>query len=120
MATGRGLGRARRVGRGAPAQGPEGPGGGAASDPRVGRHAREQAHHRRGPGRPDHVPRWLGGRRRHNLSRRAAPETGPGARRGGTVMTARRYRLRLATWTVVREPGAPSPRTLSSPAAVAE
>ena len=35
-------------------------------------------------------------------------------------MTARRYRLRLATWTVVREPGAPSPRTLSSPAAVAE
>ena len=35
-------------------------------------------------------------------------------------MTARRYRLRLATWTVVREPGAPSPWTLSSPAAVAE
>ena len=35
-------------------------------------------------------------------------------------MTTRRYRLKLATWTVVREPGAPSPRTLSSPAAVAE
>ena len=35
-------------------------------------------------------------------------------------MTARRYRLRLATWTVVRECGAPSPRTLSTPAAVAE
>src|SRR5438034_6771480 len=35
-------------------------------------------------------------------------------------MTTRRYRLKLATWTVVREPGAPSPRTLSSPMAVAE
>jgi DNA repair protein RadC len=35
-------------------------------------------------------------------------------------MTARRYRLKLATWTVVRECGAPSPRTLSTPAAVAE
>src|SRR3989442_12179178 len=35
-------------------------------------------------------------------------------------MTTRRYRLKLATWTVVREPGAPSPRTLDSPAAVAE
>src|SRR2546428_10841497 len=35
-------------------------------------------------------------------------------------MMTRRYRLKLATWTVVREPGAPSPRTLSSPTAVAE
>src|SRR5256885_11519103 len=35
-------------------------------------------------------------------------------------MTTRRYRLKLATWTVVREPGAPSHRTLSSPTAVAE
>src|SRR2546422_6412370 len=35
-------------------------------------------------------------------------------------MTTRRYRLKLATWTVVREAGAPSPRTLSSPTAVAE
>lgn len=35
-------------------------------------------------------------------------------------MTARRYRLKLATWTVVRECGTPSPRTLSTPAAVAE
>jgi DNA repair protein RadC len=35
-------------------------------------------------------------------------------------MTARRYRLTLATWTVVREAGAPSPRTLSSPGAAAE
>ena len=34
-------------------------------------------------------------------------------------MTTRRYRLKLATWTVVREPGAPSPRTLSGPAVVA-
>jgi len=35
-------------------------------------------------------------------------------------MTARRYRLKLATWTVVRECAAPSPRTLSTPAAAAE
>jgi len=37
-----------------------------------------------------------------------------------TLMVTKRYRLKLATWTVVREPGAPSPRTLSSPAEVAE
>ncbi len=30
-----------------------------------------------------------------------------------------RYRLRLATWTVVREHGQPSPRILSDPAAAA-
>jgi DNA repair protein RadC len=30
-----------------------------------------------------------------------------------------RYRLKLATWTVVREHGQPSPRILSSPAAAA-
>jgi DNA repair protein RadC len=30
-----------------------------------------------------------------------------------------RYRLKIATWTVVREPGQPSPRTLDSPLAVA-
>jgi len=35
-------------------------------------------------------------------------------------MTSRRYRLKLATWKVVRETGAPSPRTLSTPAAAAE
>jgi DNA repair protein RadC len=35
-------------------------------------------------------------------------------------MAARRYRLKLATWTVVRESGSPSPRTLSDPGAVAE
>ena len=35
-------------------------------------------------------------------------------------MTARRYRLKLATWTVVRECGTPSPRTLGTPAVVAE
>jgi len=29
---------------------------------------------------------------------------------------ARRYRLKLATWTVVREPGQPSPRKLNKPA----
>jgi len=31
----------------------------------------------------------------------------------------KRYHLKLATWTVVREPGEPSPRILSEPAAVA-
>ncbi len=31
-----------------------------------------------------------------------------------------RYRLKLATWTVVREPGRPSPRRLSDPEAVAD
>ena len=31
-----------------------------------------------------------------------------------------RYRLKLASWTVVREPGQPSPRILSSPQAVAQ
>ncbi len=35
-------------------------------------------------------------------------------------MVTRRYHLKLATWTVVRESGGLSPRTLSSPAAVAE
>jgi RadC-like JAB domain len=35
-------------------------------------------------------------------------------------MAARRYRLKLATWTVVRESSGLSPKTLSSPAAVAE
>jgi len=35
-------------------------------------------------------------------------------------MTTQRYRLKLATWTVVRESGRPSPRTLSSPAAAVE
>jgi DNA repair protein RadC len=37
-----------------------------------------------------------------------------------TIMATRRYRLKLATWTVVRESGGLSPRALSSPAAVAE
>jgi DNA repair protein RadC len=32
----------------------------------------------------------------------------------------RRYRLKLATWTVIREPGQPAPRRLENPAAVAE
>src|SRR6266542_1400730 len=35
-------------------------------------------------------------------------------------MPSRRYRLKVATWTVVREPGQPSPRILSDPAAVVE
>jgi DNA repair protein RadC len=38
----------------------------------------------------------------------------------GSSPPARRYRLKLATWTVVREPGQPSPRKLEGPAAVAE
>jgi DNA repair protein RadC len=35
-------------------------------------------------------------------------------------MGSKRYRLKIATWTVVREPGAPSPRKLDSPEAVVE
>jgi DNA repair protein RadC len=37
-----------------------------------------------------------------------------------TLMATRRYHLKLATWTVVRESGAPSPQILSGPASVAE
>ena len=33
-------------------------------------------------------------------------------------MPSTRYRLKLATWTVVREPGQPSPRILSEPESV--
>jgi DNA repair protein RadC len=38
----------------------------------------------------------------------------------GSSPPARRYRLKLATWTVVREPGHPPPRKLDTPTAVAE
>jgi DNA repair protein RadC len=38
----------------------------------------------------------------------------------GSSPPARRYRLKLATWTVVREPGRPSPRKLDGPNAVSE
>ena len=38
----------------------------------------------------------------------------------GSSPPARRYRLKLATWTVVREPRQLSPRKLDSPTAVAE
>ena len=38
----------------------------------------------------------------------------------GSSPPARRYRLKLATWTIVREPGRPSPRKLDGPAAVSE
>lgn len=34
-------------------------------------------------------------------------------------MDTKRYRLKIATWTVVREPGQPSPRKLDSPEAAA-
>ena len=34
-------------------------------------------------------------------------------------METKRYRLKVATWTVVREPGQPSPRILDMPEAVA-
>ena len=34
-------------------------------------------------------------------------------------MLAKWYRLKLATWTVVREPGQPSPRRLNDPESVA-
>lgn len=36
-----------------------------------------------------------------------------------TPSLSKRYRLKLATWTVIREPGQPSPRILSSPQAAA-
>jgi DNA repair protein RadC len=36
----------------------------------------------------------------------------------GSSPPTRRYRLKLATWTIVREPGQPSPRKLDGPAAV--
>jgi DNA repair protein RadC len=36
----------------------------------------------------------------------------------GSSPPARRYRLKLATWTIVREPGQPSPRQLDGPTAV--
>ena len=38
----------------------------------------------------------------------------------GSSPPARRYRLKLATWTVVRESGQPSPRKLDGPPAVSE
>jgi DNA repair protein RadC len=38
----------------------------------------------------------------------------------GASPPVRRYRLKLATWTVVRESGQPSPRKLDGPSAVAE
>ena len=38
----------------------------------------------------------------------------------GSSPPARRYRLKLATWTVLREPGRPSPRKLDGPNAVSE
>jgi DNA repair protein RadC len=38
----------------------------------------------------------------------------------GSSPPARRYRLKLAAWTIVREPGRPSPRKLDGPTAVAE
>ena len=37
----------------------------------------------------------------------------------GASSSARRYRLKLATWTVIREPGQPSPRLLDHPEKVA-
>jgi DNA repair protein RadC len=40
-------------------------------------------------------------------------------REGEVNMLAKRYRLKLATWTAVREPGQPSPHRLSEPEAVA-
>jgi hypothetical protein len=39
--------------------------------------------------------------------------------RGAVAMLAKRYRLKIATWTVVREPGQPSPHRFSEPEAVA-
>src|SRR5206468_1514929 len=120
MASGGGLGRARRAGRPAPAQGPECAGGRSAADPGVGRRSGQQAHHRGGPRRSNSVPGWREHGTRHRRREHAPCRGGASAGRVRAVMTTRRYRLKLATWTVVRECGAPSPRTLSTPAAVAE
>src|SRR5712691_11059085 len=120
MASGGGLGRAGRAGRPAPAQGPECAGGRSAADPGVGRRSGEQAHHRGGPRRSKSVPGWREHGTRHRRREHAPCRGGASAGRVRSVMTTRRYRLKLAAWTVVREPGAPSPRTLSSPTAVAE
>src|SRR5262245_27006300 len=79
-----------------------------------------QAHHGGDPSRSDSLPRRRKNLGRQRPSRRSARRARAAGRRGASVMTTRRYRLRLATWTVVREPGARSPRTLSDPAAVAE
>jgi DNA repair protein RadC len=38
----------------------------------------------------------------------------------GSSPPARRHRLKLATWTIVREPGQPLPRRLDGPTAAAE
>ena len=35
-------------------------------------------------------------------------------------MDTKRYRLKIATWTVVREPGQPSPRILDTPEVVVD
>ena len=35
-------------------------------------------------------------------------------------MDTKRYRLKVATWTVVRQPGQPSPRKLDTPEAVVD
>src|SRR5437667_439957 len=51
------------------------------------------------------------------------PATNPavsGGNRGPVMATVQRYRLKLATWTVVREPGQPSPRKLDCASAVSE
>jgi hypothetical protein len=60
---------------------------------------------------------WAGARERREPPRsRVGARAGSSAKgdkagRGGEVaMLAKRYRLKLATWTVVREPGQPSPR----------
>jgi hypothetical protein len=39
---------------------------------------------------------------------------------GVVAKETKRYRLKIATWTVVREPGQPSPRRRDSPEAVVE
>jgi len=56
----------------------------------------------------EHAPLFDHGGRPTTMGRRR--------RRGGEM--SKRYRLKLAAWTVVREPGEHSPRLLSDPAAV--
>jgi DNA repair protein RadC len=74
---------------------------------------------------------WLAGARLHQVLHIVQIITAELTRRGVTFAwsasqvdahrsKSKRYRLKLATWTVLREPSQPSPRVLSSPDAVAQ
>jgi len=76
------------------------------------------------------IATWLAGARLHQVLHIVQLIKAELIRRGVTFVwsasqvdayrrKSKRYRLKLATWTVLREPGQPSPRVLSSPDAVA-